>query len=64
MKPAHERIQAIREKQDLSREELAKRLGESRLWIWRIETGETKLLVEDLKRFAKALDVDVAELVA
>ncbi len=61
---AHERIQAIREGKGLSREQLAKLLNESRLWVWRIETGKTKLLAEDLPRVALALEVEVEELVA
>ncbi len=63
-KPAHERIQTIREGKGLSREQLATLLGESRLWMWRIETGKTKLLAEDLPRVARALNVDIEELVA
>ncbi len=62
--PANERIQTLREGRGWSREELGKRLKKSRLWVWRIETGETKLLAEDLPRFARVFDVGVEELVA
>lgn len=58
------RIQSIREERALTREQLARRMRTSRRWIWRIETGATKLLVDDLPRFARALSVEIAELVA
>ena len=61
--PANARIQAIREEKEMSRECLANKLETTRLQIWRIETGKTKLLADDLPRFARALGVDVAELV-
>jgi transcriptional regulator with XRE-family HTH domain len=64
VKSPGERIQALREESGLSRADLAKKLKASRLWVWRIESGETRLLVEDLPRFARALGVDVKALLA
>ncbi len=64
MKSSHQRILSVREERGLSREQVAKKLGATRRWVWRIETGATKLLADDLPRFARALGVEVAELVA
>lgn len=64
VKPAHVRIQARREELELSREELAEKLKTTRLRIWRIETGKTKLTADELPDFAKALKCDVEDLVA
>lgn len=48
----------------MSTGELAKKMKRPGRWIWRIETGATKLRVDDLPLFARALSCDVAELVA
>jgi transcriptional regulator with XRE-family HTH domain len=61
---ARVRIREARERLGLSGPELSKRLGRERRFVWRIETGATKLRVEDLPRFARALGVEVTELVA
>jgi transcriptional regulator with XRE-family HTH domain len=61
---AADRIRETRESKGISREQLAKKLKRERRWVWRIETGATKLRAEDLPRFARALGVEVAELVA
>lgn len=64
MKSTGNRIQACREALGLSRADLAKRLKTTRLRVWRIETGKTELPSSELPAFARALTVDVAELVA
>jgi transcriptional regulator with XRE-family HTH domain len=61
--PGH-RIQARRERIGLSRAALARKLKTSRVRIWRIETGKTPIRVDDLREFARALQVDISELVA
>ncbi len=61
---AGDRIRKTREAKGLTREQLGKALKRERRWVWRIETGATKLRVEDLPRFARALGVEVTELVA
>jgi len=63
MKPPH-RIQEVRERQNLTRSALAKKLRITRLQIWRIETGAVKLTVDELPRFARALGVEPSELLA
>jgi len=60
--PVGARIRVIREKRDLTREQLAKKLRTNRLRIWRIETGSTRLEADDVPRFARALGVKPAEL--
>lgn len=58
------RIQLRREWLGLSREDLAQRLGTTRLRVWRIETGKTKLDSDELPKFAEALQTTVSELVS
>lgn len=57
-----QRIKEIREREGLSRQQLADRLGFSRLYIWRVETGAIAVPVDAVADFAKALDVSVASL--
>lgn len=42
-------LRAIRESRDLSPEQVAKRLGWSRSKIYRVENGESRLILEDLE---------------
>lgn len=58
------RIQAIREKRGWSRAQLARKLGCTRMTVWRLETGETNLSVDDLPRVARVLKAKVTELLA
>jgi transcriptional regulator with XRE-family HTH domain len=58
------RIQAIREKRGWSRAQLAKKLGCTRMTVWRLETGKTNLSVEDLPGVARVLKAKVTELIA
>jgi len=58
------RIQAIREKRGWSRADLAKKLGCTRMTVWRLETGETSLPADELPRVARVLKAKVTELIA
>jgi transcriptional regulator with XRE-family HTH domain len=58
-----ERLKELRRLRALSQEELAERSGVGRNTISRIERGETGAHGRTLRRLARALGVDVAELV-
>jgi transcriptional regulator with XRE-family HTH domain len=58
------RIESRREGLGLSRSALAKKLKTTRIRVWRIETGKTKLSLEDAPRWARALRMEVTELLA
>lgn len=58
------RIQAKREALGLSRSNLAKKLGVTRMTVWRVENGKTHLRADQLKPWAKALRSKPSELVA
>jgi len=58
------RIQSRREELRLSRAALAARLGTTYLHVWRIETGHTLVSLKKLPKWAKALQMTPAELVA
>ncbi len=64
MKSTGIRIQERREALGLTRDDLAKRLKTSRLKVWRIETGRTRVTADHLPMYAKALRTTVAELLA
>ena len=57
------RIQEIREKKKISRQQIADLMETSVTQIFRLETGERKLTFEWLERFAKALNVSAGELI-
>jgi transcriptional regulator with XRE-family HTH domain len=57
-----DRIRVERTRQGLSRNSLAGKLKMSRRDLWRLETGEIRILAEDVPRFAKALGVSIAKL--
>ncbi|HWU90532.1 MAG TPA: helix-turn-helix transcriptional regulator [Kofleriaceae bacterium] len=59
-----ENIQSAREGKDLTREQLAQRLNTTRVRVWRVETGKIGLDVSELPRWAEALGVTAAELLA
>lgn len=50
-----QQIMAIREAEGVTREDLAKRSGIEYLRLWRLETGKTRPLAEDIARIADAL---------
>jgi transcriptional regulator with XRE-family HTH domain len=56
-----ERMAAIREAAGMSRAELAKKLGWTEIRVWRLETGKTKVLAEDVQAYADACKVTVGE---
>jgi len=58
------RIQAAREMRGLSRQELAKLLGTTRMTVYRVEVGIVGLNTKKLPKWAQALKTSVAELVA
>lgn len=62
MKSTGNRIQTRREALGLSREQLAKKLGITRMTVWRIETGTSPLTTDELRIWARALKVKAAEL--
>lgn len=55
-------IKRIREKREYTQEELADKVGVSRVTIARIEIGNRRPSLELLERLAKALKVKVGEL--
>lgn len=58
------RLRELRRLKALSQDELAEASGVGRSTLSRIESGKTGAQGRTLRRLAKALDVDVAELVA
>ena len=57
------RLKALRAERSLSQEALAKKVGVSREYIARLETGKHDPPLSTLNRLARALRVKVAELV-
>ena len=56
------RLQALRKKKKLSRQELAAQAGVSREYVRLVEAGRRDLTVGTLQKFAKALGVSPARL--
>lgn len=50
------RIRIIREAVGMTQEELAKRVGYTRVSVTNIETGRQRLLMDVIEQFAKALN--------
>ncbi len=67
MQPSHRRlrmtIKRLRKKQGLTQEALAKRTGVTREYITRLELGRHDPMFSTLVKLAKALKVNVRELV-
>jgi transcriptional regulator with XRE-family HTH domain len=59
----HEKIRSLREEKNLSQDDMAKKLHMSLNGYSRIERGETKVSVLKLEKIAKALEVDLIELI-
>lgn len=57
------RIQARREALNLSRAELAARLGTTRMTVYRVETGKQFLRTDDLPKWAASLETTATTLV-
>ncbi len=66
MKPSHRRlrttIKRLRKKQGLTQKALAKRTGVTREYIARLELGRHDPMFSTLVKLAKALNVNVREL--
>lgn len=58
------RIAEIRRAKDISQTELAERIGTTLSHIGKLERGDRRLNLDWLRKIAKALDVDLAELVS
>ncbi len=59
-----ERLKTLRRLRAMSQEELAEESGVGRATVSRIERGETGAHGKTLRKLARALGVDVSELVA
>jgi transcriptional regulator with XRE-family HTH domain len=57
------RLRQIRESRGMTQETLAKKAGVSRAYLSRLEMGRHDPPLSRLRKFAKALNVGVAELV-
>lgn len=55
-------IRATMARQEVSAQELATRLGVSKMWVSRRTSGQTRLTLDDVARIAAALEVDSAQL--
>jgi transcriptional regulator with XRE-family HTH domain len=53
------RIEEVRTAKKLSRQQLADLLGTTRLQVWRLENGVTRVPADMLARIAELLDVSV-----
>jgi transcriptional regulator with XRE-family HTH domain len=56
------RLRQIRQVQGLSQEELADRAGLHRTYVGSVERGERNISVDNIERLAKALEIDIIEL--
>ena len=57
-------IRRRREEQGLSQQRLALMMGSSKSHIWRIETGQVSVGIDDLIRIADALDARVGDFIS
>lgn len=53
-----EKIESIRKSKGVTKTFIANRCGHSPNWYWKVESGKSRLKVEELHRIAQALDVD------
>jgi len=60
----HEKISFIRDLKGLKQNEMAQKLSMSESGYAKIERGETKLLNPRIKKIAKALEIDVEDLMS
>jgi transcriptional regulator with XRE-family HTH domain len=56
------RVQLLRERADLTQEELAQRAGHTQPWIQRIEKGVRESAIVKIEKIARALNVHPGEL--
>lgn len=59
-----ERVREERLKQGLSQEELASKAGVHRTYIGMIERAEKNITLQNMSKFAKALNVNLASLIS
>jgi len=57
-----QRLRHIRQIKGLSQEELADRAGLHRTYVGSIERSERNVSIDNMERLAKALEVDITEL--
>ena len=57
------KLKALRKERRMTFAELALRAGTSRAMIWRYESGRVSPTIQALTKLAKALDVEVCELI-
>ena len=55
-------LRHLRRRSGRTQADVAKRAGASQAWICRIETGDANPTLASLRRIARALDVDVVDL--
>lgn len=58
-----EKIKETRERKGIARKELAKAIGVTDDYLYRVESGRAGLTVKRLKEIAKVLDVKASELI-
>lgn len=56
------RLRQIRQVKGLSQEELADRAGLHRTYVGSVERGERNISIDNIERLAKALEIDIIEL--
>lgn len=57
-----QRVQELRKKRNLSQEQLADMAGVHRTYIGMVERSEKNITLRNIKKIAKALDVNIKEL--
>jgi transcriptional regulator with XRE-family HTH domain len=57
-----QRLRQIRQNRELSQEELADLAGLHRTYVGSVERGERNISIDTMERLAKALDVDITDL--
>ena len=57
-----QRVQELRKKQNLSQEQLADMSGVHRTYIGMVERAEKNITLRNIKKIAKALDVNIKDL--
>ena len=57
----HEQIKEVRKAKGLSQQDMADKMEINRVQYNRIETGKSEVTISNLKRIAKALDIDIVD---
>lgn len=58
-----ELLRDVRRRAGLSQADLAERLGRPQSWVSKVEVGERRLDLEELRQVCQALDTDMLKLV-